>query len=112
MEPTAGSANVSSARAACDLPWAPMIIVVVRQIDALSLPLAMRLLPMAGTGRIARRCTRHGTAFMHFHRPLGDGPCRQWIVRNAAGVEVYVPLSLAPGEACQFDWCHEVVLIN
>jgi hypothetical protein len=26
--------------------------------------------------------------------------------------EAYVPLSFAPGEACQFDWLHEIVLIN
>ena len=26
--------------------------------------------------------------------------------------EAYVPLSFAPGEAYQFDWSHEVVLIN
>ena len=33
-------------------------------------------------------------------------------VSGAATAEAYVPLSLAPGEACQFDWSHEVVLIN
>ena len=26
--------------------------------------------------------------------------------------EAYVPLSYAPGEAYQFDWSHEVVLIS
>ena len=26
--------------------------------------------------------------------------------------DAYVPLSFAPGEAYQFDWSHEVVLIN
>ena len=26
--------------------------------------------------------------------------------------EAYVPLSFAPGEAYQFDWSHDVVLIN
>src|SRR5205807_4158437 len=30
----------------------------------------------------------------------------------AATAEAYVPLSFAPGEAYQFDWSHEVVLIN
>src|SRR5271163_3293601 len=32
--------------------------------------------------------------------------------RGAATAEAYVPLSFAPGEACQFDWSHEIVLIN
>ena len=26
--------------------------------------------------------------------------------------EAFVPLSFAPGEAYQFDWSHEIVLIN
>ncbi len=26
--------------------------------------------------------------------------------------EIYVPLSFAPGEAYQFDWSNEIVLIN
>ncbi len=26
--------------------------------------------------------------------------------------EAYVPLYYAPGEACQFDWSHEIVLIQ
>ena len=26
--------------------------------------------------------------------------------------QAYVPLSFAPGEAYQFDWSHEIVLIN
>jgi transposase len=38
---------------------------------------------------------------------------RKWRVeRGAATAEAYVPLSFAPGEAYQFDWSHEVVLIN
>ena len=32
--------------------------------------------------------------------------------RGAATAEAYVPLCFAPGEAYQFDWSHEVVLIN
>ena len=32
--------------------------------------------------------------------------------RGAAVAEAYVPLSFSPGEAYQFDWSHEVVLIN
>jgi len=32
--------------------------------------------------------------------------------RSTASAEAYVPLSFAPGEAYQFDWSHEVVLIN
>jgi transposase len=38
---------------------------------------------------------------------------KKWRVeRGAATAEAYVPLSFAPGEAYQFDWSHEVVLIN
>ena len=32
--------------------------------------------------------------------------------RRATSAAAYVPLSFAPGEAYQFDWSHEVVLIN
>src|ERR1700721_440187 len=32
--------------------------------------------------------------------------------RASASVGAYVPLSFAPGEAYQFDWSHEIVLIN
>jgi transposase len=32
--------------------------------------------------------------------------------RGASTVQAYVPLSFAPGEAYQFDWSHEIVLIN
>ena len=32
--------------------------------------------------------------------------------RGGATAQAYVPLSFAPGEAYQFDWSHEVVLIN
>ncbi len=32
--------------------------------------------------------------------------------RAATSVGAFIPLSFAPGEACQFDWSHEVVLIN
>jgi transposase len=31
---------------------------------------------------------------------------------GAASAEAFIPLSFAPGEAYQFDWSHEVVLIN
>ena len=38
---------------------------------------------------------------------------KRWRVeRGAATAEAYVPLSFAPGEAYQFDWSHEIVLIN
>ena len=38
---------------------------------------------------------------------------RKWrAARGAATAEAYVPLSFAPGEAYQFDWSHEVVLID
>ena len=32
--------------------------------------------------------------------------------RVASSAGAYVPLSFAPGEAYQFDWSHEIVLIN
>ena len=32
--------------------------------------------------------------------------------RSAIAVGAFIPLSFAPGEAYQFDWSHEVVLIN
>ena len=32
--------------------------------------------------------------------------------QNTAMAKAYVPLTFAPGEAYQFDWSHEVVLIN
>ena len=32
--------------------------------------------------------------------------------RASASVDAHVPLSFAPGEAYQFDWSHEIVLIN
>src|SRR5712671_7720379 len=32
--------------------------------------------------------------------------------RASTSVGAYVPLSFAPGEAYQFDWSHEIVLIN
>jgi transposase len=32
--------------------------------------------------------------------------------RSASTADAYVPLTFAPGEAYQFDWSHEVVLIN
>jgi transposase len=38
---------------------------------------------------------------------------KRWrVARGAATAEAYVPLSFAPGEPYQFDWSHEVVLIN
>src|ERR1700680_585751 len=38
---------------------------------------------------------------------------KKWRVeRGAATAEAYMPLSFALGEAYQFDWSHEVVLIN
>jgi transposase len=32
--------------------------------------------------------------------------------RSASTAEAYVPLSFAPGEAYQFDWSHEIVIMN
>ncbi|MDX2144607.1 MAG: IS21 family transposase [Rhodospirillaceae bacterium] len=32
--------------------------------------------------------------------------------RGSATAEAYVPLSFAPGEAYQFDWSHEIVVMN
>jgi transposase len=38
---------------------------------------------------------------------------KKWrTARGAATAEAYVPLSFAPGEAYQFDWSHEIVLIS
>jgi len=38
---------------------------------------------------------------------------RRWHkARGAATADAYVPLSFAPGEAYQFDWSHEVVVLN
>jgi transposase len=37
---------------------------------------------------------------------------RGWQRDRAWVADAYVPLSFAPGEAYQFDWSHEVVLIN
>ena len=38
---------------------------------------------------------------------------RQWSKeRGASTAAAYVPLIFAPGEAYQFDWSHEVVLLN
>ncbi len=32
--------------------------------------------------------------------------------RGASAASAYVPLSFAPGEAYQFDWSHEIVVLN
>jgi transposase len=38
---------------------------------------------------------------------------RAWYKDHAAAsVDAYVPLTFAPGEAYQFDWSHEIVLLN
>ena len=38
---------------------------------------------------------------------------KRWrVARGVAMAEAFVPLRFAPGEAYQFDWSHEVVLIN
>src|SRR5213595_2137123 len=37
---------------------------------------------------------------------------RRWAKQHGATAAAYVPLSFAPGEAYQFDWSHEVVLLN
>ena len=38
---------------------------------------------------------------------------RDWQrARSATSVGAFIPLSFAPGEAYQFDWSHEIVLIN
>ena len=38
---------------------------------------------------------------------------RSWAQeRGETTAQAYVPLSFAPGEAYQFDWSHEIVLIN
>jgi transposase len=35
-----------------------------------------------------------------------------WRRENGATASAFVPLSFAPGEAFQFDWSHEIVLLN
>ena len=35
-----------------------------------------------------------------------------WRRENGATASAFVPLSFAPGEAYQFDWSHEIVLLN
>jgi transposase len=38
---------------------------------------------------------------------------RRWAkAQGSAMADAYVPLFFAPGEAYQFDWSHEIVLIN
>jgi transposase len=38
---------------------------------------------------------------------------RAWrVARGAATAEAFVPLSFAPGEAYQFDWSHEIVVLG
>ena len=38
---------------------------------------------------------------------------KRWLAgRGSTTAEAYVPLSFAPGEAYQFDWSHEIVLMN
>jgi hypothetical protein len=38
---------------------------------------------------------------------------RQWgKIRGATTAQAYVPLSFAPGEAYQFDWSHEIVILS
>jgi transposase len=38
---------------------------------------------------------------------------KKWLAgRGSTTAEAYVPLSFAPGEAYQFDWSHEIVLMN
>lgn len=44
--------------------------------------------------------------------PSGAMPAAGAGSRSTPWPEAYVPLSFAPGEACQFDWSHEIVLIN
>ena len=55
---------------------------------------------------------RYGTG-LSGRRPCGT-PLRPQLAPRApaADADAYVPLSFAPGEAYQFDWSHEVVLIN
>ena len=38
---------------------------------------------------------------------------RRWGEQHAsATAEAYMPLTFAPGEACQFDWSHEIVVMD
>src|ERR1700674_2908778 len=77
------------------------------------------LLP-ANEGKSARERLTLIRIFEELRGPGCEGSCdavrryaRKWRVeRGAATAEACVPLSFAPGEACQFEWSHEVVLIN
>jgi transposase len=46
-------------------------------------------------------------------RHVRSRSARRWAKQHGeATAAAYVPLSFAPGEAYQFDWSHEVVLLN
>jgi transposase len=54
----------------------------------------------------------HGLGYEGGYDAVRRYATRWRVERGAATAEAYVPLSFAPGEAYQFDWSHEVVLIN
>src|SRR5215470_896000 len=54
--------------------------------------------------KVVRKVIRSGATEFRYERWRAE--------HRAATAEAYVPLSFAPGEAYQFDWSHEVVLIN
>ena len=50
-------------------------------------------------------------------RDLGFDAVRRYAkswrkARGGAAAQAFIPLTFAPGEACQFDWSHETVLMN
>jgi transposase len=75
---------------------------------------------LANEGKAARERLTLIRVFEELHAAGYEGSydavrryAKRWRVeRGAATAEAYVPLSFAPGEAYQFDWSHEVVLIN
>ena len=47
-----------------------------------------------------------------FRISQSQGACEKRHATEQSTTAAYVPLSFAPGEAYQFDWSHEVVLLN
>src|SRR5437879_8020883 len=75
------------------------------------------------TGNTAKPCREQLTLIRMFEELRGRGYdggydavrryARRWAKeRGQSTAAAYVPLSFAPGEAYQFDWSHEVVLLS
>jgi hypothetical protein len=69
----------------------------------------------AVAGRMKRGPRASADAGSHLRGQLRRGPPLRagWrVARGAATAEAFVPLSFAPGEAYQFDWSHEIVVLG